>query len=189
MSDYEQLYFLLEERSMSETLNILLPRIIPNHIYYKCIPHEGKQDLEKSIPRKLKALPESAKFVIVRDKDSGDCIAVKRKLADLCNLANRPDTLIRIPCHELESWFLGDLKAVEQGLNIKTGKLRKLQNKAKYRDRDRLASPKKELQRLAPNYQQISGSRAIATYLDFGNNTSESFKVFIGGIKKLVEEW
>ncbi|MEL6928680.1 MAG: DUF4276 family protein [Cyanobacteria bacterium J06600_6] len=189
MSNYDQLFFLLEERSMHETLKILLPRIIPDHIYYKCIPHEGKHDLEKSIPRKLRAFPKSTKFVVVRDKDSGDCIAVKQKLVDLCKQANRSDTLIRIACHELESWFLGDLKAVEQGLELNKGKLSKLQNKAKYRNPDRLASPKQELQRIAPDYQQIRGSRAIATYLDLRNNASESFQVFVKGIQQLVEEW
>lgn len=189
MSNYDRIIFLLEERSMHEMLKILLPKIIPDEIYYQCIPHEGKQDLEKSIPRKLKAFPKTAKFIIVRDKDSGNCKLVKQKLAKLCKQANRPDTLIRIPCHELESWFLGDLKAVEIGLEIRSGKLSKLQNKNKYRNPDKLTAPKKELLSIAPGYQQISGSRAIATHLDLNNNMSKSFQVFIKGIKKLIKEW
>ena len=40
-----------------------------------CVPHEGKQDLEKSIPRKLRAWREpSAHFIVVRDNDGGEKI-------------------------------------------------------------------------------------------------------------------
>ena len=54
----------------------------------------------------------------------------------MCQQANRPDTLIRIACHELEAWYLGDLAAVEQGLELK--KLGKLQNQRKYRNPDNI---------------------------------------------------
>ncbi|MDJ0533820.1 MAG: DUF4276 family protein [Xenococcaceae cyanobacterium MO_207.B15] len=173
---------------MKEMLKILLPKIIPDKITYKCIPHEGKQDLEKSIPIKLKAFPKQTKFIILRDKDSGDCLKIKQQLFQLCQKANRPDTLIRIPCHELESWFLGDLVAVEKGLKIKSGKLARLQQKAKYRNPDNIGSPKQELRKIAPNYQPITGSRAIAKHLNLCSNNSQSFQVFIQGLKKIINE-
>ena len=186
MSFNHHLIFLLEEPSMKEMLKVILPKIIPDEITYKCIPHDGKQDLEKSIPKKLKALKNVKKFIIVRDKDSGDCIEIKQKLSQLCQQANRPDTLIRIPCHELEAWYLGDLAAVEQGLKMK--KLAKLQNKQKYRSPDSISSPKQELKRIAPNYQPISGSKAIATHLNLSTNTSVSFNVFLEGIDKVIKD-
>lgn len=184
MNDFE-LIFLLEEPSMKETLEILLPKIIPPTIYYKCIAHEGKQNLEKSIPRKLKAWKKPAKFIIVRDKDSADCVKVKQQLFKLCQQGNRPNTLIRIACHELESWFLGDLAAVEKGLKIKLPRSVN-QNKNKYRDLDRISNPKQELKKIAPNYQQISGSKAISEYLNIDNNKSHSFNMFIQGLQKLL---
>jgi hypothetical protein len=144
MNDFE-LIFLLEELSMKETLEVLLPKLIPSNLRYRCIAHEGKQDLEKSIPRKLKAWNQPAKFIIVRDKDSADCKQVKQQLLELCQKGNKSDILIRIACHELESWFLGDLAAVEQGLNLKSGKLKKLQNNQKYRNHTVLTSSFKEL--------------------------------------------
>lgn len=49
------LVFLLEELSMKVFLEGLLPRVLPEHIGVQLIPHEGKSDLEKSIPRKLRA--------------------------------------------------------------------------------------------------------------------------------------
>ena len=88
--DYH-IIFLLEEPSMKEMLQVLLPQIIPNEITYQCIAHEGKQDLEKSIPRKLRALKNTKRFIILRDKDSGDCIKIKQNLAQLCQQANRQD--------------------------------------------------------------------------------------------------
>lgn len=188
MSSYYHIIFLLEEPSMKAMLEVLLTKIIPDEVTYKCYSHEGKRDLEKSIPKKLKALRNTKKFIIIRDKDSGDCIAVKKKLSQLCLQANRADTLIRIPCHELEAWYLGDLKAVEKGLKIATGKLSKLQNKRKYRTPDNIGSPKQELKRIAPNYQPISGSKEIATYMNLSNNTSVSFNIFLEGVKKVIAE-
>lgn len=188
MSFYYHIIFLLEERSMKEMLEVLLPKVIPDDILYKCIPHEGKRDLEKSIPKKLKALRNIKKFIILRDKDSSNCIEVKQKLAQLCLEGNRSDTLIRIPCHELEAWYLGDLEAVEKGLKVKTGKLSQLQNKRKYRTPDNISSPKQELKKIAPNYQPISGAKAIAPYMNLSSNTSVSFNIFLKGINKVIDE-
>ena len=49
--------FLLEEYSMKLFLDGLLPRLAPN-LEYVCVFHEGKTDLERSIPRKLRAWRE-----------------------------------------------------------------------------------------------------------------------------------
>ena len=73
--------FLLEE---SVLLHGLLPRLFPN-LPFLCIPHEGKQDLERSIPRKLRAWREAGvHFCVIRDNDQGDCHELKRKLNALC---------------------------------------------------------------------------------------------------------
>lgn len=48
------LVFLVEEPSMADLLNVLLHRLFPG-LEFRCIEHEGKQDLEKSVPRKLRA--------------------------------------------------------------------------------------------------------------------------------------
>ena len=52
-----RIVFLLEEYSMKVLLEGLLPRLFPE-LPFLCIPHQGKQDLEKSIPRKLRAWRE-----------------------------------------------------------------------------------------------------------------------------------
>lgn len=189
MNQSYDLVFLLEERSMKELLEVLLPRIIPETVTFKCIHHEGKQDLEKSIPRKLKAWKTAGRFIIIRDQDSGDCVEIKKQLKNLSKKSGRCDTLIRIVCHELESWYLGDLAAVEKAFELKTGQLSKKQSNQKYRNPDQLNSAKQELKKLVTSYQPISGSRKIGQYLEINNldkNKSYSFKMFIKGLHKII---
>lgn len=183
----KEIVFLLEEPSMLEVLLVLLPVLVPDNVNYRLIPHEGIRDLERSIPRKLRAWTNSdARFVIVRDKHSSDCNIIKQKLLDLCKQGRRPNSLIRIVCHELESWFLGDLAAVETAFCLRG--IARRQVKSKYRDPDRLANAADELQRLVPQYQKRSGSRCIAPHLNIQKNKSHSFLVFIDGVRRLIDE-
>ena len=82
-----------------------------------CIPHEGKSDLDRSIARKLAAwrIPGDH-FVVLRDNDGADCVAVKRSLQALCAQGGRPETMVRLVCQELEGWYLGDLAALAAAL-------------------------------------------------------------------------
>jgi len=48
-----RLVLLLEEESMRVLLDGLLPRLFPG-LPFQCVPHRGKSDLERSIPRKLR---------------------------------------------------------------------------------------------------------------------------------------
>nr|WP_287736585.1 hypothetical protein [Microcystis sp. M113S1] len=89
--------FLLEESSIENVLNELLPKIIPPEISYICISHQGKQDLAKSIPKKLKAFKKSSpntKFIIVHDQDSHDCHKLKKELGEICQNASDAQVLI-----------------------------------------------------------------------------------------------
>ena len=91
-----KIVFLLEESSLKEFLDTYLPRLLPG-LDFLCVRHEGKQDLEKSIPRKLRAW-QGATFVIVRDNDGAQCRDLKARLVGLCAQGNRPDTLVRLAC-------------------------------------------------------------------------------------------
>ena len=75
--------FLLEEPSMKAMLAEYLPRLVPGWIqgqHFLLLPHQGKSDLDKSIPIKLKAWQEpGARFVVVRDNDNADCLALKAR--------------------------------------------------------------------------------------------------------------
>jgi len=181
------LVFFLKEPSAKEMLAGVLPRILPENTQIRYFVFRGKQDLEKNLKRKLRGwrLPDSV-FVVMRDQDSGDCKAVKSRLADLCGEAGRKDTLVRVACRELESFYLGDLAAVEQGLGVKGLKAQQLGRK--FRNPDALGNPAEELRRLTSNvYDKVAGSRAIAPYLTLEGNLSRSFNVLLSGIRNIVE--
>lgn len=185
----KELVFLLEEASAKALLDSLLPRINKN-IAFRCIPFEGKQDLEKQLVRKIRAYQNlQARFIILRDQDNNpDCTQLKQNLLDLCRQSGKADRcLIRIACKELETFYLADLKAVEQALQLQN--IAKQQNNQKFRNPDALGNPSNELRRLTKNrYQKIAGSRAIGEYLDLDNKRSSSFKHLVEAIRGLEDE-
>ncbi|MDI6451446.1 DUF4276 family protein [Anaerobaca lacustris] len=181
-----ELVFLLEEPSAQAMLEGLLPRLLPQGLPVRYIVFEGKSDLEAQLVRRLRyyRVP-NARFVILRDKDVADCRQIKGGLVEKCQQARRHNALVRIACHELESWYLADLAAVERALEINglAGK----QDKSKYRTPDALVNPAQELSKLTgQRYQKVGGSRAIGPHLDLGNTRSRSFSVFVAGIRRLV---
>lgn len=180
-----ELVFFLEEPSAKAMLEGVVPKLINDNIYVRYVVFEGKQDLEKRLPRRLRGwLNPHARFLVMRDQDSGDSYEIKRNLAGICKDAGRPDALVRIACHELESFYLGDLNAV--AVTIGPQKLAKKQNTAKYRNPDRLNNPAQELKRIATTYQKLSGSRSIGSALSLDGNKSQSFNQLIAGIKSLA---
>ena len=180
-----EVVFFLEELSARVMLEGFLPKIISDTVRCRFVVFEGKQDLEKQLVKRMRGyrVPD-ARFVVLRDQDSEDCRQVKSRLAGKCTEGLHPGTLVRVACHELESWYLGDLAAVEAGLRV-TG-LARQQHKPPYDRPDELAAPARKLQSIAPAYQKVSGSRAIGPHLDPATNRSHSFRVFIAGLRKLA---
>lgn len=74
----DRLEFLVEERSMAEVLKVLLPRILPASWVldenYFIRPHEGKSDLKRSIPKKLKGFAQHKEqttgFIIIYEGEN-----------------------------------------------------------------------------------------------------------------------
>ena len=180
------LVFFLEEPSAKEMLQGMLPKILPEQITTQYVVFEGKQDLEKRLSKKLSAWrsPDTL-FVVMRDQDSGNCIAIKETLIDKCTKAGKPNTLVRIVCKELESFYLGDLKAVAQAIG--PSNLESKQQSRLYRDPDKLNNAKNQLKMIAPTYQPLSGSRDIGKLLNIEENQSTSFNALVKGIRRLVD--
>jgi hypothetical protein len=177
-----RLVFLLEEYSMKVLLEALLPRVFPA-ISFLCVPHEGKQDLERSIPRKLQAWREpGARFIVVRDNDAGDCLALKRRLVGLCTA--RPDTVVRIACQELEAWYLGDPAALAEAFG--DAKLAGTGQRARFRDPDAVVQPARALVELVPSFQKVSGARLLGPLLDPARNRSGSFRALMDAVQRLA---
>jgi hypothetical protein len=177
-----RIVFLIEEYSMKVLLDGLLPRLVPG-LQFLCVPHEGKQDLEKSIPKKLRAWREPGVcFVVLRDNDAGDCRELKDRLIALCRDGGREDVLVRIACQELEAWYLGEPAAMADVFGNE--QLRNMGSKARYRDPDAVVRPSEEIEKLVPEFQKVSGARLMAKRLSRDGNSSRSFQVLIEGIDR-----
>jgi hypothetical protein len=180
--------FLLEERSMEVVLRSFLPKLIPGWqegVDFLFVKHEGKADLEKSIPRKLRAWTPSATFVIVRDNDGGDCVALKKRLLDLANGHERHRVLVRIVCQNLESWYLGDPLAVS--LAYTKPSIAKHTHKKEFQNPDAYGNGDQILLRHIPEFSKGKGALLIGPHLDPTRSTSRSFKMFCSGVKKMKE--
>ncbi len=178
-----RIVFLLEDYSMKVLLDGLLPRLFPE-LSFSCVPHEGKQDLEKSLPRKLRAWREpGVRFVVVRDNDGADCRDLKSRLVALCASGGREDALVRIACQEVEAWYLGDPEALAAVYGEPT--LRALGERARFRDPDTVQQPAAALSELVPSFQKVSGARAMARVLSGTRNASGSFHTFLDGVRKV----
>lgn len=185
-----RLVFLLEEPSMKILLDGLLPRLFPGWVegrQFICIKHEGKSDLDRSVRTKLRAWNcPGDRFVIVRDNDNADCIDLKARLADTCAANGRPDTLVRLVCQELESWYIGDLQALASAFDdpgLASPALRK-----RFSDPDEWHKPSDELRRLIPAFQKGSGARLMAIRLREEENLSRSFQFFVRGVRRVAGE-
>ena len=179
----KKVVFLLEEESMKVLLEGLLPRMFPD-LAFQCVSHQGKSDLEKSIPRKLRAWREpGVQFVVLRDNDGADCICHKERLLKICRDAGRADTLVRIVCQELEAWYLGDPYALAEA--FENEKLGGIGRKARFRRPDDVSQPANALKRLVPEFQKVGGARTMARFLSRERNVSPSFQALLSGIERL----
>lgn len=170
---------------MKSLLDGLLPRLFPR-LSFQCIPHEGKKDLEKSIPRKLRAWREpGVRFCVVRDNDGADCQAIKHHLVELCRQGNRPDSVVRIACQELEAWYFGEPAAIARA--YRRDDLLAIERQAKYREPDSMATPSSTLAQLVPEFQKVSGAHRMGQHLGRVNR-SPSFRALIAAIDRFAAE-
>ena len=112
--------FLVEELSMEDTLKNLIPKIAGSNISFKIHPFQGKPDLLKHLPSRLKGykswIPDDFYIVVIIDRDKEDCYVLKHNLETYAlseNLITKSSALLnshfqvlnRIVVQELESWF------------------------------------------------------------------------------------
>lgn len=183
-----RLVFLLEEPSMKLLLASLLPRLFPGWVertHFLLVSHEGKSDLDRSLPIKLRAWQTPGdRFVILRDNDNANCVDLKTRFTKLCGECGRPDTLVRLVCQELESWYLGDLAALAQAYG--DPKINSPAHRKRFSDPDSWQKPSVEVARLAPAFQKGSGARSMGSALRLGDNQSTSFRMFVSGLERMT---
>ncbi len=186
----QHIEFLLEEPSMENFLRIVLPQILPDGYFLdiNCFlrPHQGKTDLKKSIPKKVKTFSnfhKPSKIIIIHDRDSNDCKILKSELIEICAKAGNCPILVRISCRELENWYLGDMESIE--MVYPTFKAEKHIGKAKFRDVDNCQGSY-ELSQIIRDFQKGFASKNIPQYMNIEVNSSTSFNHLVTGVKKFL---
>jgi len=186
------LFILTEEPSIKNVFDVVLPKILPKHIDFRVLVHQGKNDLEKALTDKIASLSRinGAKILITIDQDANDCKLLKHKLAGLIDKNCTCEYKIRIVCKELESWLLGDLLAIEKAFPKFRSVL--FSKKEKMRNVDLIkGKPSEFLLRIIPEFKdrkkmpKLEFSKKVAPFLDINNNTSPSFNHTINAIKNL----
>lgn len=186
---------LVEELSMEAALEGLLPRVIPTHTF-NIHAHQGKYDLLKKVEQRLRAYgripwPE-LRVVVLVDRDSDDCRALKKRLTDACDAAGCR-ALCRIAIEELEAWYFGDVAAMRAAYPRLPANLHK---QAKFRDPDAIVGGTWEaLERVlaragyyATGMPKVEVARNIATHMDPEENRSQSFRVLVDGLRRHAAE-
>lgn len=172
---------------MKAFLEEFLPRLVPGWRHgedFLLVPHEGKSDLDKSMPRKIKAWREpGARFVVVRDNDGADCSALKARLLQTCAESSRP-VMVRLVCQELEAWYLASPEALQIAYPSCHGSIRKLAQR--FPDPDVCIKPSMELNRLIPEFQKRDAARRMGRLLEPDGSRSASFRIFVAGVLRLV---
>jgi hypothetical protein len=159
----------------SDSGEIDWPKSTPG-INWIVLSFQGKTDLEKNIAPKMKSWNYGTPhFIILRDQDGGDCKAVKAALRQKAKQGGQPFT-VRVVCNELESWFLGELDAVEAA--FPKSKACKHKQAAKFRVPDALGNANQELEKLVQVAGKVGRAEVIASFFDPTKCISNSFQVF-----------
>jgi hypothetical protein len=183
-----ELVVFVEEESARIVIESLANRFAPGRIV-RVLPHDGKMDLRKSFPRKIRAWqhPPDVRFLILYDNDGADCLHLKRELTAQIDEARRERTRIRIVMQALEAWYLGDEQALLIAGLISEKVAQTMQQKVRFRDPDAIPDPKSVLISLVQQQGQLRLARLIAPHLDPLHNRSRSFKVFCRTLKELLD--
>jgi len=196
---------LLEEPSAEAALARLLPKLLPPESSWRLHPFQGKADLLKKLPSRLRGyaqgwLPDDYRIVVLVDADQDDCRALKRTLEDAASAVGLPTrsavgaagrfvVLNRIAIEELEAWFLGDVEAVATaypGVPLSLGRRRR------FRDPDALRDTWEALERVLQDaghfrsgLRKIEAAGHIAAHMEPSRNRSRSFRCFAEGLASL----
>jgi hypothetical protein len=195
---------LVEEISAAAALECLLPKIAPNGTTYTCHPFQGKPDLVRKLPERMRGyaswLPSDWRILILLDRDDDDCKRLKQDIQDIAMSAGfhvgPPGAAgvrhcVRLCVEELEAWFLGDVPALVKAFPRFPSTLAQRRG---FRDSDGVVGGTWE--KLERVFQQagyyragmpkIEVARRVAAQMDPFANRSRSFTIFRNGISKLL---
>ena len=198
------LEFLVEEPSMEAFLKGALPRLLQD-CTFQTHAFQGKRDLLRKLPFRLRGyghwLSDDQRIVVVVDRDSDECRALKQRLeeaAAAAGLRTRSQTgdgcwqvVNRIVIEELEAWYFGDWEAV-RGAYPKVSPT--IPNQARYGVPDAIRGGTWEaferiLQRhgyYKTGLPKVEAAKTVAGHIDPARNRSESILVFRDALVEAV---
>jgi len=186
---------------MEEALKNLLPRLLPADTTYRLLNFQGKHNLLKQLPARLRGyswITEDYRIVVLIDEDRQNCLALKQQMEDAAQQAGlstktraggtRFQVLNRIVIEELEAWFLGDMEALRRAYpRLPEGLPRKFNNPDAVSG-GTWEALERTLQRqgyFKGGYLKVEAARAISAHMDPARNRSKSFQVFHAGLRAL----
>ena len=205
MPSLSRLEFLVEEPSVEAALSHLVPRLLGPNLLFSVYPHQGKRDLLKKLPARLRGyrrwIPEDWAIVVLIDADGRDCLEQKAALESMARQVGfstratgrdgRFEVLNRLAIEELEAWFFGDIEALCEAY---PGVSPSLGERAAYRDPDTILGGTWEaLERVLQKagyhrggLAKIKAAREISACMEPDRNRSRSFRIFRQGLLDLV---
>lgn len=189
---------------MKETLQRLLPRLLPDGIAFEVFDLGSKSQFLKNVPARLKGysywLPAERRVVLLLDADQDNCVELRRTLDEFASQAGLTaasvsgqrdgQVLARIVVEMLEAWFFGDPAAVAAayGKEFET-----MGNRRNLRIPDEIRDPSRRLGDLLRSVPKHRGglkkaelARDVAEHMNVDVNTSTSFIRFRDGVRFLV---
>lgn len=187
------LHIFTEEPSAKKVFDHILPKILPDDVGFRVYPHQGKMDLDKALKSSVPTISRipGSRIIITRDQDNNDCKLVKKDIQEIIEHNCSCEFKIRIVCRELESWFLGDLKAIKAAYPRFNPGL--YQSRADFRNIDNITSPSKYLLKIIPEFKKKSSlpklevADSIAPHLDLNMNRSSSFNHTLKALKSFAQ--
>lgn len=191
------LEILVEEPSMEAFLSELLPRLFAGRATFSIHPHQGKHDLLKKLPGRLRGyanwLQETMRVVVLVDRDESDCRTLKlamEEAAEAAGLLTRAasggtdwQVVNRLAIEELEAWFFGEWTAVKRVYpRVPTT----IPQQAPYRQPDAIAGGTWEALHRIPKragyfsggFRKMEAAKAIGKEFDTTRACSPSFIAF-----------
>ena len=198
---------LVEELSAEKVLHNILPKLITGEHTYNIITFQGKRDILRKLPQRLKAysrwIPKDYLILILIDRDSQDCHELKAQLEQFAtdaklntksnpNVNNEFSVITRIAIEEIEAWFFGDEEAVRIAY---PGAPKNFSRKAKYREPDPIQGGTWEaLERVLKSagyfktgLRKTECAHKVSLHMEPLNNRSRSFQVFWEGLTYCLE--
>ena len=198
--------FLLEELSAKVALEAILPKILSDDVSSDFHVFEGKQNLLKRLPERLKGYknwlpPDDYRIMVLIDRDREDCIKLKAELEKVAHDAGLVtkssatskgnfQVVNRLAIEELEAWFFGDIEALQTAYpKVSKRPLRRMNqhpDAIKGGTHEALGRLLKQSSYHRGGLPKTVVAQNIAQHMEPNRNRSRSFQVFVEGLEACV---